>query len=119
MQANIPPRRRRHRGRREVRLVDQYERHITFAECGIRLVVEPGIVPELDGEFAIAREEGEKVASRDRLKEGSVEIEDEEAERLGLEVAAARAVDWCERVAVYGRVLIVLRAWCTDVRHAA
>jgi hypothetical protein len=52
-----------------------------------------------------AREEGEKVASRDRVKDGSVEIEEEEAERIGLEVAAARAVDWCERVAVYGRVV--------------
>jgi hypothetical protein len=50
-------------------------------------------------------EGGEKVASRQRARDGVVEVETEEAERLGLEVAAAGAVEWSERVAVYGRVV--------------
>jgi biotin carboxyl carrier protein len=63
-----------------------------------------------------AREaEGDTVSSRKRVKDGLVDVEEEDAERLGLKVASARAVSWTERVSVYGRVVHNPRA-ASEVR---
>ncbi len=48
---------------------------------------------------------GESIASRPRTRDGVVEVEEDEVERLGLTVTSAREVEWSERVAVYGRVM--------------
>src|SRR5262245_33817973 len=37
--------------------------------------------------------------------DGVVELEDDEAERYGLEVQKAESIQWSERVSVYGRVV--------------
>jgi biotin carboxyl carrier protein len=49
--------------------------------------------------------EAGKAESRPRAKEGKVELEEDEAERYGLETEPARAVQWYERLTVYGRVV--------------
>lgn len=36
---------------------------------------------------------------------GNIEVDEQQAERLGLEVVAAKGVDWIRRVTVYGRVV--------------
>ena len=50
-------------------------------------------------------------------KDGSIGLEDDEAERYRLEVATARAVQWYEPITVYGRVVPNPRA-TSEVRSA-
>lgn len=74
-----------------------------------------GLLAGLLGGLYLAREqlredrddEGKAGKSEAALqkKDGSVHLEDDEAERYGLEVAAARAVQWYEPITVYGRVV--------------
>jgi hypothetical protein len=53
---------------------------------------------------------GNKGESRERAREGKVELEEDEAERYGLEVEPAQAVQWYPSVSVYGRVVANPRA---------
>src|SRR5690349_15938482 len=48
---------------------------------------------------------GDKAESRRRVKEGRVELDEDEAERYGLKEVPAQAVQWYGRVSVYGRVV--------------
>jgi hypothetical protein len=50
-------------------------------------------------------EEGSRARSRPPAREGVVHLEEDEAERYGLEAEPARETSWQERVAVYGRVV--------------
>lgn len=47
----------------------------------------------------------DRVASKSRVKDGVLDIGEENVERYGLETSKARAEQWQERVPVYGRVV--------------
>lgn len=74
-----------------------------------------GLLASLLGGLYLAREQlredrddenrARKTETTEQKKDGSVHLEDDEAERYGLEVAAARAVQWYEPITVYGRVV--------------
>jgi multidrug efflux pump subunit AcrA (membrane-fusion protein) len=49
--------------------------------------------------------EGQQGEQARRSRDGIVDLEEDEAERYGLDVAPARAVEWYDRVTVEGRVI--------------
>src|SRR5438132_14027466 len=60
---------------------------------------------------------GDKVESPRRAKDGVVQLDEEMAERLGVEAEPARAVEWTGQVTLYGRVVANARA-TVEVRAA-
>src|SRR5215510_2497161 len=62
VEAQIAPRCRAHERRSEVGLIDHAHRDVALTKRVVDLVVEPALVPELDGEATVGRQHREKSA---------------------------------------------------------